>query len=440
MRLGDHSVYLILRKTVAVILAAVMAGLVWLPRVPAALSAVAATMLVSVLVVGLAQRQDRWHPELASVLAILFTVLRLFALWNEPPEIGGLEGIVSLLVSLVIFLSMAVPRWDKDLAQQVMASLSLAASTAAGIFWWLSRGYTAIAGSAAIGAELLAQGINRNDFGFVVASATVLAFMFVRLPQHRPVRRLSWTVVAVFDLAFLVTLGSRTSLALALLGVVLDLVIERPHYAWWVAGVSTVLVALLPRWSAWIASMGAAAPETLRRGAALVSALMSGDTGQLVVASAGRTPIWQAGLSAFARSPIWGVGAGGLRSLVLQSTGDYTYAHSTLITLLAESGFLGAILFYACCLVVVGRLVRFVRQGGGMERHVAAGLLAYVLAVLLLSPFATTGLDKNAWMLLGLGASLGNRCDLPAAVRKTLRPSFKGARGGRLLQTEGKCP
>lgn len=195
------SVYSSARQTASIMLAVCIAGLVWLPRVPSVLSAVAARMLVSVLMVGLAQRQDRWHPGLASVLAILFTVLRLFALWDEPPELGGLDGVVSLLVSLVIFLSMAVPRWDKDLAQRVMSSLSLAASTAAGIFWWLSRGYTAVFGSAAIGAELLTQGINRNNLGFVVASATVLAFVFVRLSQHRPVRRLSWTVVAVFDLA-----------------------------------------------------------------------------------------------------------------------------------------------------------------------------------------------------------------------------------------------
>jgi O-antigen ligase len=375
---------------------------------------------------------------LASVLAILFTVLRLFALWDEPPELGGLDGVVSLLVSLVIFLSMAVPRWDKDLAQRVMAFLSLAASTAAGIFWWLSRGYSAIAGSDAIGTEFVAQGINRNDFGFVVASATVLAFMFARLSQHRPVRRLSWTVVAVFDLAFLVTLGSRTSLALALLGVVVDLVLERPHYAWWVAGVSTVLMALLPRWLAWIASMGAAAPETLRRGAALVIAFMSGDAGQMAIASAGRTPIWQAGLAAFVRSPIWGTGPGGLRSSVLQSTGSYDYAHSTLIMLLAESGLVGAILFYACCSVVVARLVRFLRQGGSTERHIAAVLLAYVLAVLLLSPFATTGLDKNAWMLLGLGASLGNRRDCATAVWQTFKLSLKGTRGRSWMRTEGK--
>lgn len=432
-KIGKSSTYVILRQILTVALVIVIAGVVWLPHMPSVLAAAITAMLVIVLVIGLTQEQDSWFFSSASVFAVLFIILRLLALWDEPPALGGIDSIVSLLVSLAIFLSMAVPRWSRDLAQRAMAYLSLAGSAAAGTFWWLSRGYTAVLGSVGIGVEFSAQGINRNDFGFVVAVATVLAFMFTRLHQGRSVERLLWAVVGVFDLAFLAALGSRTSLALALIGVVVDLVLERPSHAWWIAGASITLVALVPQWWAWIMRMGYAVPETIKRGAALVQALTTGNASQIAIASAGRTTIWQAGLAAFARSPMWGIGPDGLRSAVLQSTGSYLYAHSTLITLLAESGLVSTIFFYASFLVVVVQLSYVMRHYHGAEWHMAAALEACTIAILLVSPFATTGLDKVAYTLLGLGVSLGSQHDRTASFHGTSKRS-RSKPGLRLQQ------
>lgn len=401
MRLG-------LREAASVAFAASIAGLVWLPRVPSVVSAISVAILVCTLVVELARNQEKLSISTVDWLVMLFVAVRVFALWNEPQDLGGFDAVVSLVVSLAVFLSMALPRWDDRLARRVMATFTLSATAVAAVHWWLSRGYTA-AGSAAIGLELTARGINRNEFGQLLAVAVTVAFLFIRLSRRNGARRLFWTAILVFDLAFLVALGSRASLFMGLFGLLANLIIERPQYAYWAVAVLACTAALLPRLLTWIATMGTAVPETLIRGAALVQALMTGDASQIAVASAGRVPIWQEGLASFASSPIWGVGQGGARSMMLQRVGIYAYAHSTLIILLAESGLVGAIVYYACCLVLAGRLIRLVREGHDSEKHIVATLLACELAILITGVFDVTGLDKIAFMLLGLGTALVSR-------------------------------
>lgn len=288
MRLG-------LREAASVALAASVAGLVWLPHVPSVISAVSVAILMCVLIVELARNQEKLSISTIDWLVMLFVAVRVFSLWNEPQEIGGLDTVVSLVVSLAVFLSLALPRWDDRLARRVMATFTLSATAVAAVHWWLSRGYAAVAGSAAIYVELLARGINRNEFGQLLAVAVILAFLFIRLSRRNGARRFFWTAILVFDLAFLVVLGSRASLFMGLFGLLATLLIERPQYVYWAVAVLACTVALLPRLLAWIATMGTAAPETLRRGAALVQALMTGDASQMSVASAGRVPIWQEG-------------------------------------------------------------------------------------------------------------------------------------------------
>ena len=398
MRLG-------LREAASVAFAASIAGLVWLPRVPSVVSAISVAILVCTLVVELARNQEQLSISTVDWLVMLFVAVRVFALWNEPQDLGGFDAVVSLVVSLAVFLSMALPRWDDRLVRRVMATFVLSATAVAAVHWWLSRGYVAVAGSNAIYVELLARGINRNEFGQLLAAAVILAFLFIRLSRRNGARRLFWTAILVFDLAFLVVLGSRASLVMGLFGLLADLIIERPQYAYWVVAALACTVALLPRLLMSIAAMGTAAPETLRRGAALVQALMTGNASQIAVA-VGRVSFWQAGLASFVDSPIWGVGTGGSWLMVLQQTGEYTYAHSTLIILLAESGLVGAIVYYACCLVLAARLIRLVREGHDSEKHIVATLLACELAILITGVFTVTGLDKIAFMLLGLGTAL----------------------------------
>jgi hypothetical protein len=95
--------------------------------------------------------------------------------------------------------------------------------------------------------------------------------------------------------------------------------------------------------------------------------------------------------------------------MVLQRTGYYTYAHSTLIILLAESGLVGAILYYVFCLVLASRLSALIRLGSHFERHIAATLLAYELAILIIGVFVDAGQDKNTFLLLGIGTALVSR-------------------------------
>lgn len=406
---SSGSMHLDLREAASSVLVVSVAGLVWLPHVPSVISAVSVAILMCVLIVEFARNQEKLSISTVDWLIMLFVAVRVFSLWNEPQEIGGLDTVVSLVVSLAIFLSMALPRWDGPMARRVMATFTLSATAVAAVHWWLSRGYVAVAGSNAIYVELLARGINRNELGQLLAAAVILAFLFIRLSRRNGARRLFWAAILLFDLAFLVALGSRASLFMGLFGLLANLIIERPQYAYWAVAVLACTAALLPRLLTWIATMGTAAPETLIRGAALVQALMTGDASQIVVASAGRVPIWQEGLASFASSPIWGVGQGGARSMMLQQVGAYTYAHSTLIILLAESGLVGATVYYAGCLVLAGRLIRLLRQAHDSEKHIVVTLLACELTIIVTGVFAVTGLDKIPFMLLGLGTALVSR-------------------------------
>jgi O-antigen ligase len=401
MRLG-------LREIASAVLAASIAGLVWLPNVPSIASAVFASIVVCTLVVELVRGQEKLVIGTVGWLIALFVAVRVLALQNVPEEIAGLDGVVSLVVSLAIFLTMALPRWNDRLARRVMATFAFSASAVAAVHWFLSHDFLAVAGSDAIGMALAARGINRNDFGQLLATAATLALLFIRLSRHNGPRRLMWTGLLAFDLAFLVALGSRASLAMVLFALLANVIIERPQYAYWGLAVLAGTVALLPRLLAWIASLGTTAPETLRRGAVLVQALMAGDASQIAVA-AGRVSYWQAGLASFADSPVWGVGTGASWLTVLQQTGDYTYAHSTLFILLGESGLVGAFVYYAFCWILASRLSRSVRQESHEERHIAATMLAYEFAIVTMGVFVVAGLGKYVFMLLGLGTALASR-------------------------------
>jgi hypothetical protein len=407
---SDNFVRMSLRQVACVALVASVAGLVWLPRVPSVISAVFAVVLVCTLVVELVRSREKVVVGTVGWLITLFVAVRVLAVWNEPQELGGFDTILSLVISLAIFLSMALPQWDDRLARRVMTTFVLSATVVAVVHWWLARGYVAVAGSDALGVELASTGINRNDFGQLLATATILAFLLIRLSGHSRTRRLAWTTILVLDLALLVALGSRSSLALASIGFLLNLVIERPEYAYWGLAALACTTALLSRLLAWTTSLGTAAPETLRRGAALVQALMTGDASQIAV-EVGRVSYWRAGWASFVESPIWGVGEGTARSMVLQQTGDYTYAHSTLIILLAESGLVGATIYYVSCLILASRLSQSVRRASYGERHIAAALLAYEFAFLVTGAFAVTGLDKSTFILLGLGTALASQCN-----------------------------
>jgi hypothetical protein len=401
MRLG-------LREIASAVLAASIAGLVWLPNVPSIVSAVFAAIAVFTLVVELVRNQEKLVVGTVGWLIALFVAVRVLALRNVPEEVGGLDAVVSLVVSLAIFLTMALPRWNDRLARRVMATFVFSASAVAAVHWWLARGYLAVAGSGAIGMALAARGINRNDFGQLLATAATLALLFIRLSRRNGARRLMWMAILVFDLAFLIALGSRASLAMVLFSLLANVIIERPHYAYWGMAALAGTAALLPRFLTWITALGTTAPETLRRGAALIQALMAGDANQIAVA-VGRVSYWKAGLASFADSPVWGVGTGASWLAVLQQTGYYTYAHSTLAILLGESGLVGAGVYYACCLILANRLSRSVRQESHEERHIAATLLAYELAILTTGVFVVAGLGKYAFMLLGLGSALATR-------------------------------
>lgn len=95
--------------------------------------------------------------------------------------------------------------------------------------------------------------------------------------------------------------------------------------------------------------------------------------------------------------------------MMLQQVGTYSYAHSTLIILLAESGLVGATVYHACCLVLAGRLIRLLRQAHDSEKHIIVTLLACEVAIIVTGVFAVTGLDKIPFMLLGLGTALVSR-------------------------------
>ena len=156
-------------------------------------------------------------------------------------------------------------------------------------------------------------------------------------------------------------------------------------------------------------------------GAILVVLLVGGSgkvtSDRLNVDTSGRGSLVSGGLDLFAERPVWGYGSGSFQAAYRDhrenKDAPVTVSHTEPVTVAAEQGLLGLLLYLALIVVALGTLGRSLFSGrsetGPAGLAARAGVLAAFVA-LLVHTLAYAGFfeDPITWVLLAVGASLAH--------------------------------
>jgi O-antigen ligase len=195
-------------------------------------------------------------------------------------------------------------------------------------------------------------------------------------------------------------LGATAVLAILWGGLVLTL--SRSSLAALLVGLGT-LAAL--RWKAWRALVVGAAVVAIGAAALAISPKTFGLNQGLNGASSGRADLVSGGIDLFGDRPVWGYGSG---SFVHEyrahhrSSQNLSASHTIAITIAAEQGVIGELVYLALVLVAVIGLIRGARLDPA-RAAIAAAFLALVFHTLLYADFLE---DPITWTLLGIGTAL----------------------------------
>ncbi len=138
--------------------------------------------------------------------------------------------------------------------------------------------------------------------------------------------------------------------------------------------------------------------------------------------ASGRGGLVSGGISLFSERPLYGYGSG---SFVTQYRRHHRNVDTTLsashtipITVAAEQGLIGLIVYLALVASALGLLVRGAR-GDPVRSAIAATFTALLFHTLLYADFLE---DPSAWALLGVGAALAAATTTPARRSRRARP------------------
>jgi O-antigen ligase len=134
--------------------------------------------------------------------------------------------------------------------------------------------------------------------------------------------------------------------------------------------------------------------------------------------SAGRGSLVSGGLHMFGQRPVWGYGSGSFNTEYLrqnpQSPGKVGDSHSAPVTIGAEQGLLGEVIYVALLAAATLMLLGGVR-GDPVRAAVAAAFVGLVGHTLLYADFLS---DPITWTLLGVGAALARTPRAQAAAQE----------------------
>ena len=135
-------------------------------------------------------------------------------------------------------------------------------------------------------------------------------------------------------------------------------------------------------------------------------------------ASSGRPGLVTGGLDLFKQRPLWGYGSGSFETEFAarhHAIGETTSASHTIpVTIAAEQGLIGELVYIALVIAAIGCLIRRAR-GDPVRSAIAAAFITLVFHTMLYADFLE---DPATWALLGVGVALavGPRADARRAV------------------------
>ena len=226
-----------------------------------------------------------------------------------------------------------------------------------------------------------------NIFGRFLALVMILLGAVVLYARRQQTLLITLAVLAVLWVALLLTL-SRSSLGALLVGL-------------------AALAAL--RWRVGRAVFAAAGVVALAAAAIAISPTTFGLNQGLNGASSGRPGLVSGGIDLFAARPIWGYGSGSFEteySAHHQQIGQTLSASHTIpITIAAEQGLIGAIVYIGLVLAALVVLLQRCRAEP-VRMAIAAAFIALLFHTLLYADFLE---DPITWTLLAIGTALALR-------------------------------
>jgi O-antigen ligase len=240
-------------------------------------------------------------------------------------------------------------------------------------------------------------------FGRFLALVMVALAAALLYARRRSEQLALTAVLAVLWLGLVLTL-SRSSLGALLLGL-------------------ATLAAL--RWRPSRTLVIAGAVVALGAGAVLVAPKTFGLNQGLNGASSGRAGLVRGGIHMFGQRPVWGYGSGAFVNQYRREhpTAAQTLAasHTIAVTIAAEQGLIGELVYVALILVAVLVLMQDARADPA-RAALAAAFIALILHTNLYADFLE---DPVTWTLLGVGAALA--AARPVAVATRRRPREREA-------------
>jgi putative inorganic carbon (hco3(-)) transporter len=221
-------------------------------------------------------------------------------------------------------------------------------------------------------------------FGRYLAIVMILVAVDLIYPRPRREQTTATVILAILWACLVLTL-SRSSLGALLVGM-------------------AVLAAL--RWKPSRAIVVTVAVVAVGALAVAVSPATFGLNQGLNGASSGRGGLVSGGLSLFGDRPVWGFGSGSFSTEYVRhqrrTASALSDSHTIPITIAAEQGLIGEVVYLAFVVAAIVALVRGAR-GDPVRSAVAAAFVALAFHTLLYADFLE---DPTTWVLLALGLAL----------------------------------
>jgi len=347
-----------------------------------------------------------WLERLLALLIVLYAVQALYSPTAVAP--GSVSGFEQALKNMVFFYVpftllyclLARLKWTPELIRNCVRLVAVLAIALAGVAFVEYATRTTYF-SSRLGQTnqlydyFVANSVffDPNIFGRFLALAMVA--LATLLLYDRPGRdQLAATGVLAVLWAALVISFSRSSMVALLVGLALLAAMRWRPRAALVTGTAVLVV-------------GAAAVA--------ISPTTFGFNQGLNGVSAGRGSVLSGGLKLFGDRPAWGFGSGSFEAEYRAhnlGTGTLTASHTTPVTVAAEQGVVGELVYVALVVVAIGTLGRGAREDP-LRAAIAAAFAALLVHTMLYADFLE---DPFTWALLGVGAALA-RASPTGAVR-----------------------
>jgi len=344
-----------------------------------------------------------WLERLLALYIVLYAVQAVYS----PGFESALRNMVFFYVPFtLLFVLLSRLDWTPDLVRRCLAVIVGLALVFAAIGFVEYATKTIFLNSQLILANNLhtyfivnSVFLDPNIFGrflmlVMIGLATVLLW------DRRPREQVAATLcLAVLWAGLLLTL-SRSSLATLLLGL-------------------GVIAAL--RWEIRRAVIVAAAVVAVGAAAILISPTTFGLNQGLDNASSGRANLVTRGVHLFSQRPVWGYGSGSFeaeyRSHYHGNAQSVSASHTIAITIAAEQGLIGELVYLALVIVAVIRLLKGARSEPARVA-IAAAFIALLLHTLLYADFLE---DPLTWALLAVGTALARSASMRARPARRRR-------------------